>query len=219
MIGLRRGHNFKAIGARGYVKEEEIAEKIKNDVISIFEKHNYKYVDCSPDDMTSAQDLKFGVSKCNANKCDLFFSIHLNANKTTDAPMGVEVWTYKEKFKQANDVLSNLVNLGFKNRGIKHSTKLYELKHTNCKAMIIEVCFCDSHADTELLKSVGTYKIAKAIAYGVMGIEEDVIKPIEQVGAKYRLCVGSYSQYQNAVNAKKELEKIGIDCFIIKKEE
>lgn len=219
MIGFRRGHNFQAVGSRGYVKEEEIAEEIKNDIVKIFKKHNYKYVDCSPDNMTSSKDLAFGVQKCNDNKCELFFSIHLNASKTTDAPVGVEVWTYKEKFKQATDVLSNLVNLGFKNRGIKHSTSLYELKNTKCKAMIIEVCFVDSKADTELLSQVGTYKIAQAIAYGVMGIEEEIVKPVEEVKTNYRLCVGSYKEYSNAVNAKKQLAELGIDSFIIKKED
>lgn len=220
MIGLRRGHNFQAVGARGYVKEEEIAEEIKNDVIKIFKKHNYKYVDCSPSNMSSSNDLKFGVNKCNENNCDLFFSIHLNSsNGTTDKPIGVEVITYNTKFKQANDVLSNLASLGFNNRGIKHNKNLYELKHTNCKAMIIEVCFVNSKADTDMLKEVGTYKIAKAIAYGVMGIDKEPTKPIEQVGANYRVCVGSYKEYNNAVNKKKELEAMGIECFIVKKEE
>lgn len=219
MIGLRRGHNFKAVGARGYVKEEEIAQEIKNDIVKIFKKHNFKYIDCSPANMTSSEDLKFGVTKCNDNNCELFFSIHLNASKTTDNPMGCEVITYDSKFKQANDVLNNLVGLGFKNRGIKHNKRLYELKNTNCKAMIIEVCFVDSKADTDLLKELGTYKIAQAIAYGVMGIDREPTKPIENTSAKYRVCVGSYAEYNNAVNKKKELEKMGIDCFIVKKED
>ena len=85
--------------------------------------------------------------------------------------------------------------------------------------MIIEVCFVDSKADTDLLKELGTYKIAQAIAYGVMGIDREPTKPIENTSAKYRVCVGSYAEYNNAVNKKKELEKMGIDCFIVKKED
>lgn len=219
MIGLRRGHNFNAVGARGYVKEEVIAEEIKNEIVRIFKKENIKHIDCSPSNMTSSEDLAFGVNMCNKNNCDLFFSIHLNANKTTDKPVGVEVWTYDKEFKQAKDVLNNIAKLGFNNRGIKHSKKLYELKHTKCKAMIIEICFVDSKADVELLNKIGAKKIAQAIVDGVMGNNTEITKPIENPGAKYRLCVGSYKEYDNAVNAKKELEKMGIECFIVKKED
>lgn len=219
MIGIRRGHNFKSIGARGYVKEEEIAEEIKNDVIKIFKKHNFKYVDCSAPNMGQNEDLAFGVGMCNDNNCDLFVSIHLNASKTTNNAMGCEVITYNTKFKQAEKVVEKLSGLGFKNRGVKHNKKLYELKNTKCRAMVIEVCFVDSKADTDLLKEVGTYKIAKAIAYALMGVEEDMTKPIEQVGANYRVCVGSFAEYNNAVNKKKELENMGIECFIVKKED
>lgn len=219
MIGIRRGHNSMAVGARGYVKEEEIAEEIKNNILEIFKQYNFKYIDCSPGGMTKSNDLKFGVDKANANKCNMFVSIHLNAHKTTDNPMGCEVITYNTKFKEAKDICSNLEKLGFKNRGVKHNKNLYELKNTNCRAMIVEVCFVDSKADTTLLKEVGVYKIAKAIAFGIMGVEKDMAKPIEQTGAKYRVCVGSFAQYQNAVNKKKELENMGIDCFIVKKED
>lgn len=219
MLGIRRGHNFQAVGARGYVKEEEIAEEIKNDVIKILKKHNFKHIDCSPSKMSKSEDLAFGVKMCNDNKCNLFASIHLNASKTTDKAVGCEVITYNTKFKEATKVCENLEKLGFKNRGVKHNKNFYELKNTNCRAMIIEVCFVDSKADTDLLKELGTYKIAKAIAYAIMGVEEDMTKPIEQVNANYRVCVGSFAEYNNAVNKKKELEKMGIECFIIKKED
>lgn len=220
MIGFRRGHNFQAVGARCYVKEEEIAEQIRQEVKKIFDKHCFKYVDCTPENMTRNNDLKFGVTKCNESNCDLFFSIHLNASEgKTDKPLGVEVITFSNKFKEASDVLSNLVNLGFKNRGIKHNRNLYELKNTSCKSMIIEVFFVNSKADVELFNSVGVVKIAQAIAYGVMGIEGEVIKPITNNKARYRVCVGSYAEYQNAVKAKKELEKLGVECFIVKKED
>lgn len=218
MIGFRRGHNFQAVGSRGYVKEEVIAEQIRQEIKTIFDDYNYKYVDCSPGNMSSSEDIKYGVDMCNRNGCELFFSIHLNASKKTDAPVGCEIWTYNEKFKEAQNVLSNLVGLGFKNRGIKHNKGYYELKNTKCKAMIIEVFFVDSKADVDILEYNGIKRIAEAIAFGVMGIEKPVEKPIES-NWKYRVCVGSYSEYQNAVNKKNELKKLGIESFIVKKED
>lgn len=218
MIGFRRGHNFKAVGARSYVKEEEVAEQIRQEILKIFKTKNIKYVDCTPGNMTSSEDIEYGVRICNQSGCDLFFSIHMNASKKTDAPVGCEIWTYSEKFKEAENVLKNMTALGFKNRGIKHNKGYFELKNTRCKAMIIEVCFVDSKADVDLLKFHGIKKIAEAIAYGVMNIDKPVDKPVSNKW-KYRVCVGSYNEYQNAVNKKDELKKQGIESFIVKKED
>lgn len=44
--------------------------------------------------------------------------------------------------------------------------------------------------------------------------EVGTIKAIKQ--QKYMLCFGSYKHYENAVNAKKEFEKMGITCYIKK---
>ena len=65
MIGFRRGHNFQAVGSRGYIKEEVIAEQIRQEIKTIFNDYNYKYVDCSPGDMSSSEDIKYGVDMSN----------------------------------------------------------------------------------------------------------------------------------------------------------
>ena len=60
-----------------------------------------------------------------------------------------------------------MVGLGFKNRGQKVRTGLYELKHTNMKAMIIEVCFVESIGDVGLYKKLGHDLIGKTIAESI----------------------------------------------------
>ena len=48
--------------------------------------------------------------------------------------------------------------------------------------------------------------------------DNGIIKAIKQ-NKKYMLCIGTYKDYDNVVNAKKEIEKLGIDCFIVVKKE
>ena len=169
MIAFRRGHNFKSTGAKGYIDEVTEAEKIKNELKLLLSKYNIDHIDVSPSNMDSKSDLKYGVTNCNQHNADLFLSIHFNANKTTDKPVGCEIWTYNKKLDVCNNILTNLEELGFKNRGIKHNPKFYELKYTKCKAMIIEVCFVDSKADVDNYINVGYKKVAQAILNGLIG--------------------------------------------------
>ena len=48
--------------------------------------------------------------------------------------------------------------------------------------------------------------------------DNGIIKAIKQ-NKKYMLCIGTYKDYDSVVNAKKEMEKKGINCFIVKKED
>lgn len=177
MIAYRRGHNFQSVGSMGYIDEVTEAEKVKNEVKRLLNIYYKKNIDVSPSNMTSSNDLAYGVTKANTNKANLFFSIHFNASKKTDNPVGCEVWTYNKVLPQAKRVCDNLERLGFKNRGVKHSKTLYELRKTNMKAMIIEVCFVDSKADVDNYINVGYKKVAKAIVEGILDIKiEDKCK-------------------------------------------
>ena len=83
------------------------------------------------------------VDLANNNNVDLFVSIHANADGGRDA----EVFTYRrQELEQARNVLNNLVELGFINRGIK-SSNLYVINSTKAKAMLVEICFVDTKSD------------------------------------------------------------------------
>lgn len=173
MIAYRRGHNFQSIGSSCYIDEVTEAEKVKNEVKRLLNIYSKDSIDVSPPNMVSSKDLNYGVTKANNSKADLFFSIHFNANKKTENPVGCEVWTYNTILPQADRVCKKLGQLGFKNRGVKHSKSLYELKNTKMKAMIIEVCFVDSKADIDNYINVGYQKVAKAIVEGILDISID----------------------------------------------
>lgn len=176
MDAHRRGHNFKAVGAEGYIKEVVECDKIHNEIVALYDLTKTKSLNVNPSDYYGDGDVNFSIDKANKNNASFYYSIHMNASEKTTSPRGVEIIVFDDKqLPQAKATLNNLVKLGFKNRGIKTMSELGrqlgELKRTKMPAMIIEVCFVDSKADVELYQSLGAKKIAKAIFEGVTSIK------------------------------------------------
>ena len=178
-INIHAGHNPDGkvgCGAVGLIKESTEARKVTFEVINILRKLGHTAYDCTVDNGTSQNDvLSKIVAKCNKHDVDLDVSIHFNSgrdDKTGDGSnSGTEVYIYSENSKAktaAERVCKSIAKLGFRNRGVKVSTSLYVLKHTNSPAMLIECCFVDDKDDTKLYN----YKtMAKAIAEGILGAE------------------------------------------------
>ena len=212
MIIHRRGHNKQSVGARCFIKEEYECDKINKSINKYLDKLGLKHLDVSPGAMDSNSDLKYGVNKCNENNGEIFFSIHMNSstNETTE-PLGCEVWVYNDKnMVEAKRVCEKLSSLGFKNRGVKVNPKFYELKHTKCKAMIIEVCFVNSRSDVITYNAVGADLIAKAIVEGITGYN---IKSNVNTGV-YQVITESFSNKEYAIQYQEKLKEKGIKSFI-----
>ena len=125
-----------------------------------------RVLDVTPPDSTSSSsaDLSYGVNKANNWGADLFVSIHFNnAYSTYNGALGTEVCVYSE-YDIAGRVVNKMASLGFRNRGQKVRTGLYELKHTSMKSMIVEVCFVEATEEVALYKKVGYDYIGKTIA-------------------------------------------------------
>ena len=156
-IAIRGGHCPKATGAKGIIDELTEDRKVKNSVIKYLKQLNHDVLDVTPPDHTTSshEDLYFGVEKANAWGADLFVSIHFNkAYDSYNGALGSEVCVYAP-FDTAQKVVNGLAGLGFKNRGQKIRTKLYELKSTKMLSMIIEVCFVEASGDVALYKKLG----------------------------------------------------------------
>lgn len=164
-IGINAGHTKlgKGTGASKYLNESVENRKIAYELMKQLADTKHEVVPIVVDKSTN--NLKEVVDYANKQKCDLFISIHLNAGGGT----GSEVYTWKgEKVKQATNILNNLVQLGFKNRGIKNGSQFYVVKNTTMTAILVEVCFVDNSSDTQLYKKVGVEKIAAAIKKGIV---------------------------------------------------
>lgn len=107
----------------------------------------------------------------NSLKADIHVAIHSNATADkVGRARGCEVW-YREESgegeklaKAIYDKLSALTPVN--DRGIKPSTKLYELNHTAATAVIVEVGFHNNPEDAQWIINNET-KIADAITDGI----------------------------------------------------
>ncbi|EGT3758255.1 cell wall hydrolase, partial [Clostridioides difficile] len=177
-VALVPGHTLtgKGTGATGYIDEGK-ENRILTDLIVKWLKQGGATVYTGKVDKSS----NYLAEQCQiANKqdVDLAVQIHFNANKTTLNPMGTET-IYKTNngkiyAERVNDKLATV----FKNRGAKSDVRgLYWLSHTKAPAILIEVCFVDSKADTDYYirhKDI----VAKLIAEGILN------KKIDNEGVK-----------------------------------
>lgn len=159
-IVINAGHTKlgTGTGANGILNESKETRKVAYELMKLLADTSHEVIPAVAD--RHSNNLKYAVDLANNNKADLFISIHFNAGGGT----GCEAYTWKgSKYTQAVKTLNNLSALGFKNRGVKDGSKLYVIRNTKMKAILIEVCFVDSKQDAALFKKVGYSAIAKAI--------------------------------------------------------
>ena len=164
-FGIDLGHGIgKDRGAVGNIAEEKIINEVGELVIKKLLDKGYDVVRLRPEGNLSVnQSLYERYSKSDYYNCDMCVSIHANAG----GGVGTEVFTYGGKeFTEAKTVLNNIVNLGFRNRGIKDGSNLAMVRKPKAKAMLIEVCFVDS-SDSDKYLSIGAEAIANAIVAGL----------------------------------------------------
>lgn len=169
-IAVRGGHCQKVPGARGILDELTEDRKVKDAVIKYLKQLGNEVLDVTPPDSTSTSsaDLAYGVNKANDWGADLFVSIHFNkAYNSYNGAIGTEVCVYST-YDIAQRVVDGIASLGFKNRGQKVRTGLYELRNTSMKSMIVETCFVEATEDVELYKKLGSDTIGKAIAEAIV---------------------------------------------------
>lgn len=219
VYGIDMGHSLSGAGtgASGLLVEVVENRKIGKRLIEMLKEKGHTVINCTVDSASSTNEQLAGiVRKANAQKLDLFVSIHLNAG----GGHGTEVYTYptasataKSKAKIINDAVVSSCN--FRNRGVKTSN-LYVLRETVAPAVLVEVCFVDSAEDKTKLN---TEAVARAIFKGITGTE--YVSPASQnqsTGAstvKYRVVCGTYADKNNAISQQEKLKKAGFDSFLV----
>lgn len=169
LISINAGHtiaNQKGAGATydGWY-EGDITRAVANELGTLLRRKGHK-THSSAVDKASSQNayLKKVCDMANSSGADLFISLHTNASSSHRAN-GVEVFTWRAaKHIEAVDICANLEDLGFKNRGVKDGSKLYVIKNTKPKALLVELFFIDNTIDRNLYIKYGSKKIAEAIA-------------------------------------------------------
>ena len=180
IIGVDKGHtvqNGGVCGACGLLKESVENRPVGDKVIKKLRALGHTVIDCSCNSASNVDEqLVAIVKKANAQKLDLFLSLHLNAGGGT----GAEIYTTntsgaKEEAKRLIETYCK--RTGFRNRGHKYK-ELYVLRHTVAPAMLIEMAFVDTEADYKKWNDLGAELIANAIVEGITGqvVQE---KPVE----------------------------------------
>lgn len=224
-IAVRGGHCPKVPGARAMLDELIEDRLVKNALVKRLMQIGYEVLDVTPPDSTSTSsaDLAYGVNKANEWGADLFVSIHFNkAYDSYNGALGSEVCVYSEH-EIAKRVVNALGSLGFKNRGQKVRTGLYELKHTKMKSMIIETCFVEATEDVELYKKLGVDVIGKAIAEAISNKKvptQQSTQATEQHKVEYEAHVQNVGwqgvkhdgETAGTVGESKRLEALRINC-------
>ena len=168
-ISVRGGHCPKVAGASALIDELTEDRKVKDSVIKYLKQLNHEVLDVTPPDSTStsSSDLTYGVNKANNWGADLFISIHFNkCYDSYNGALGSESCVYSEN-EYGKRIVNDLSSLGFKNRGQKVRTGLYELSHTNMTSVIVETCFVEATEDVALYKRLGPDAIGKTIAEAI----------------------------------------------------
>ena len=168
-IAIRGGHVPEFPGASKFIDELTEDRKVKDSVIKYLKQLNHEVLDVTPPDSTStsSSDLTYGVNKANNFGADLFISIHFNkCYDSYNGALGTETCVYSEN-EYGKRIVNALSSLGFKNRGQKVRTGLYELSHTNMTSVIVETCFVEATEDVALYKKLGPDVIGKTIAEAI----------------------------------------------------
>ena len=170
-IGLRGGHSPNCKGAIGLVDEQVEVRKIYNETVPLLQAAGHTVIDCNSNANSVSGELNDGTNKANANNCDMFISIHMNAANAI--ANGAEIWLYNgsnaDMNKRASDILAKFAALGYPDRGIKYSMGYHDLNATQMPAMIVETLFCTGTEDVNRYNVQGPKAIARCIAEGVEG--------------------------------------------------
>jgi hypothetical protein len=170
-IVISSGHGKKVRGASGYIDEVDEARKVVEQTAAVLRDSDVG-VDVFHDDVSTSQNENLNriVDYHNSRTRDLDVSIHFNAYSTTSKPMGTECLFVTQQSLAAK-VSEYIADAGdFIDRGAKKRTDLFFLNNTEKPAILVETCFVDSKADTDLYHKFFTH-ICDALAEALSGIK------------------------------------------------
>lgn len=186
-IGLRGGHSPNCKGAMGILDEQAEVRKIYNEMVPMLQAAGNTVINCNSDAGTMSAELSEGTNKANANNCDIYVTIHMNAS--SGAGNGTEVFLYDNTNlmmnQRAGNICNNFAKEGFQNRGVKFNTGYHDLNASGMPAMIVETIFCDNQQDVALYRKIGVKGIAKIIMEGITG-KSVAITPADAPAAKQK---------------------------------
>ena len=209
-IACRGGHTELCTGASALINELTEDRKVKDSVCKYLRQLGHTVLDVTPPvnyTNSSSVDLAYGVNKANNFGADLFISIHFNkCYNSYNGALGSESCVYSEN-EYGKRIVNALSSLGFKNRGQKVRTGLYELSHTNMTSVIVETCFVEATEDVALYKKLGPDAIGKTIAEAIANqkiVSSTIVENKEEVNRSMYVFSKNWYLYKYPDVAKSE---------------
>lgn len=163
------------------------------------------------------QDMYETIKESNEWGADLHIPIHTNAG----GGAGTVVFVYSknaENMRYANPIYHEVQNAspGDIDYNVRVMPELAELNGTKATAVYVE---CEFHDNAEYAKWIidNTKALGEAICRGVCEADgKEYVAPKKPVGTSfYRVQVGAFNDYNNAVNMRNELESMGYPTVIV----
>lgn len=155
------------------------------------------------------------AQKANNAGADYFFSFHRNSGEIPNTYSGAQALVYADNtraYQIGENIMEQLVQLGFKDLGVEERPGLVVLRRTNMPAVLLELGFINNDEDNRIFDEQFD-QMADAI---VRGIEQSI--PVVPVKKQYGVQVGLFRYQSNAEYLKEELEDMGY-TVVVRREE
>jgi len=176
-ICISSGHGLKIRGASSDICDEVDEARKVTDALAAALRGRGVAVTTFHDNVSTTQDenLRRITDFHNSQDRELDISVHFNAYERKQGPMGTEVLYYSDEHLAA-ELSAAIADVGLIDRGAKQRTDLYVLANTEEKAVLLEICFCDSDTDVEIYRDRFD-DIIDNLAFILSGVDGDEERP------------------------------------------
>ena len=207
---------------REWVLNDRIADKIEKKLKAY---EGYELI--RTDDTTGEKDVSLTARTNAANnfKADFYLSIHHNAGINGGSGGGIVAYVYTRVDDKTKDWQKSLYDALIAKTGLKGNRStplaaknLHECRETAMPAVLLELGFMDSKTDVPVILTEDyAEKCAEAIVE-VLARKGGLTKKVATSGKLYRVQVGAFGKYENAVAMKNQIEAAGFDAIIIEED-
>lgn len=227
-IAVDAGHGYTTSGKRTVdgMREFEFNRAVANEMQQLLGGYENVSVVFTHSD-TRDVPLNERTDKANAEKADVFISIHANAfgNGTAwNNTKGIETYVHdskpRESFALAEAVQKELIEKTKRDdRGVKLAN-FHVLRETKMPAILIECGFMTNQEEAGALKSASYRKtcaeaIAEALASFYKLQKKPAPKPEVSSRKLYKVQIGAFTEKQNAIALANELKNKGYSVIVL----
>ena len=148
----------------------------------------------------------------NMENADYFISLHRNASPNSNQYSGVQTLLYNDgdiKEVLADNINSELEQVGFQNLGRSIRKDLAVLRQTNMPAVLVEAGFINTDKDNQIFDE-NFDAIANAIAQGIL----ETVGGGTEAKRYYRIQVGLFRNQENAIRLADKLSNMGYTVVV-----